>query len=473
MSQKKALIVVEGKADKRFLEEYIAHLGYSDFFEEIHSAGGWENWSTSAPALKEAEDNGLLTALIFDADANVSTRRSQLKRKLDEFGSTARIFLIPNDANSGCLEDLLVHLVPEPYQPVIDYWDNFIDALRGLKPPLVPSHNLSSSKAKFYSYDSLFREKGKKEKVAAEEFRRYKGVEHWDLDAPYLDPLKKFIEELLFGKKSSYSVMNKRKPYILLSFDIEEFDVPREHGVELPMEEQARISIAGTEAILDILKEHQVKATFFSTANFAQLAPAVITRLLNEGHELASHGYYHWTFETADLKRSKDALETQTGVTIRGYRQARMMPVAEQEVQRAGYTYNSSLNPTFIPGRYMHLSAPRTYFMKEGILQIPASVTPILRFPLFWLSCHNLPFGLYRWLCRRTLRHDGYLVVYFHPWEFYPLGDHPELKLPFIVRNNSGEGMKERLSKWISAFKEEGTTFVTFTEFTDSLNSLS
>ena len=166
---------------------------------------------------------------------------------------------------------------------------------------------------------------------------------------------------------------------ILLSFDIEEFDVPREHGVELPMEEQARISIAGTEAILDILKEHQVKATIFSTANFAQLAPAVITRLLNEGHELASHGYYHWTFETADLKRSKDALETQTGITIRGYRQARMMPVAEQEVQRAGYTYNSSLNPTFIPGRYMHLSAPRTYFMKEGILQIPASVTPILR----------------------------------------------------------------------------------------------
>ena len=33
--------------------------------------------------------------------------------------------------------------------------------------------------------------------------------------------------------------------------------------------------------------------------------------------------------------------------------------------------------------------------------------------------------------------------------------------------------MKERLSKWISAFKEEGSSFVTFTEFIDSLNSLS
>ena len=196
MSQKKALIVVEGKADKRFLEEYIAHLGYSDFFEKIHSAGGWENWSTSAPALKEAEDNGLLTALIFDADTNVSTRRSQLQSKLNEFGSKARIFLIPNDKNSGCLEDLLEHLVPRAYQPIIKCWDNFISALCELTPPLIPSYNLPSSKTKFYSYASLLRDE-KEEKVAAEGDRRYKDVKHWDLNAPYLDPLKKFIDGLI------------------------------------------------------------------------------------------------------------------------------------------------------------------------------------------------------------------------------------------------------------------------------------
>jgi len=116
----------------------------------------------------------------------------------------------------------------------------------------------------------------------------------------------------------------------------------------------------------------------------------------------------------------------------------------------------------------MHLSAPRTHFMKEGVLQIPASVTPLIRFPLFWLSCHNLPFGLYRWLCRRTLRHDGYLVTYFHPWEFYELNEHPELNLPFIVRNNSGRAMVDRLDRWISYFKQEGAEFITYSEFTDS-----
>ncbi len=147
--------------------------------------------------------------------------------------------------------------------------------------------------------------------------------------------------------------------HILLSFDIEEFDVPCEHGVDLPMEEQIRISVEGTHAILDVLKTHGVRATFFSTANFAQRAPEVIQRLIQEGHELASHGFYHSSFEVADLKKSKDALEAQTGQTIRGYRMARMMPVSEVEVAKAGYTYNTSLNPTFIPGRYMHLGTPR------------------------------------------------------------------------------------------------------------------
>lgn len=258
---------------------------------------------------------------------------------------------------------------------------------------------------------------------------------------------------------------------ILLSFDIEEFDVPMEHGVDLPLEEQIRISTIGTHRILDCLKSNHVRATFFCTANFALHSAEVMQRIMSEGHEVASHGYNHSTFEVADLKKSKDMLEELTGKKIRGYRQARMMPVSETEIYHAGYEYNSSLNPTFIPGRYMNLSTPRTYFMKENVLQIPASVTPWVRFPLFWLSCHNLPVGLYHWLCRRTLRHDGYIVTYFHPWEFYPLAEHPELKMPFIIRNNSGEEMVKRLDGWIKYFKKSGTRFITYSEFTDEKRS--
>ena len=43
---------------------------------------------------------------------------------------------------------------------------------------------------------------------------------------------------------------------ILLSFDTEEFDVPREHGVEYSLEEGMKVSIFGTNRILDTLKEN-------------------------------------------------------------------------------------------------------------------------------------------------------------------------------------------------------------------------
>ena len=252
---------------------------------------------------------------------------------------------------------------------------------------------------------------------------------------------------------------------ILLSFDIEEFDVPKEHNIDISLEEQIKVSAEGTLKILDCLKRNQVVATFFCTANFAIQSPNIISRIQAEGHEIASHGFYHSDFKTEDLILSKKKLEEITGTEIYGYRQARMMPVSEKAIYEAGYKYNSSLNPTFIPGRYMKLSVPRTSFMKEGVLQIPTSVTPFVRFPLFWLSCHNLPAKLYRWLCKLTHHHDGYFVTYFHPWEFYPLNDHPEWNLPYIIRNHSGEEMEKRLDAFIKYFKKENTKFVKFADY--------
>ena len=46
---------------------------------------------------------------------------------------------------------------------------------------------------------------------------------------------------------------------ILLSFDTEEFDVPREHGVDYTLQEGMAVSKVGTNRILDVLKENGVK----------------------------------------------------------------------------------------------------------------------------------------------------------------------------------------------------------------------
>ena len=257
---------------------------------------------------------------------------------------------------------------------------------------------------------------------------------------------------------------------ILLSFDTEEFDVPREHGVDYLLEEGMKVSVIGTNRILDVLKRNGVRATFFCTGNFAEHAPEVMKRIMDEGHEVACHGVDHWQPADTDFARSKEIVERVTGQTVYGYRQPRMFPVLESEIRRVGYRYNSSLNPAFIPGRYMHLTEPRTWFMKDGVMQIPASVTPWLRFPLFWLSLHNLPQWLYHWLTRRTLNHDGYFVTYFHPWEFYELKEHPELKMPFIIRNHSGQQMTERLDSLIKMLKVRSHEFITFNEFAEKVN---
>ena len=78
---------------------------------------------------------------------------------------------------------------------------------------------------------------------------------------------------------------------ILLSFDIEEFDMPFEYGLSLSWEEQIRISSEGCRKILNCLSRHEVKATFFCTARFAENAPELIREISESGHEIASHGY--------------------------------------------------------------------------------------------------------------------------------------------------------------------------------------
>ena len=152
-----------------------------------------------------------------------------------------------------------------------------------------------------------------------------------------------------------------------------------------------------------------------------------------------------------------------------GYRQPRMFPVKDCEIRRVGYAYNSSLNPAFIPGRYMNLNTPRTYFEKDGVVQIPASVTPTMRFPLFWLSLHNLPENIYHRMVRRTLKKDNYFTTYFHPWEFYELNNHPEFKIPFIIKRNSGQKMAQRLDHLIKMLKDRNHTFITYAEFVNSI----
>ncbi len=252
--------------------------------------------------------------------------------------------------------------------------------------------------------------------------------------------------------------------YILLSFDLEEFDIPQEYGQSIEESLQFSVSLAGSERVLALLQQLNIRATFFVTAHFARNHPDHV-RTIAQSHEIASHGFYHSAFEAADLARSKAVLEEITGKAVSGFRMARLQPVSDRAIAEAGYTYNSSMNPTYLPGRYNHLDKPRTAYFHRQTLQLPVSVTPWVRFPLFWLSFKNLPLPLYQWACRWTLYHDAYLSLYFHPWEFAEIG---RFQLPGYVKNNCGRNMVNRMGRYLTWLKTQGE-FVTCREFYDYL----
>jgi peptidoglycan/xylan/chitin deacetylase (PgdA/CDA1 family) len=256
---------------------------------------------------------------------------------------------------------------------------------------------------------------------------------------------------------------------ILLGFDVEEFDMPMEYGKTIPFDEQLAISTTGTLLILDLLKTTGIKATFFCTANYAINKPDIITKIVSDGHEIASHGYYHSDFKVEHLAQSKAKLEEIADTPVTGFRMARMMPVDETEIQKAGYVYNSSLNPTFIPGRYNHLKKPRAWFFEHNVLQIPASVSPLVRFPLFWLTFHNVSLSIIKWMAAAAHRKDGYLNLYFHPWEFTDLKQPERFGFPNYVSKNSGDAFVKRIKSFIVWAQSKGYEFARTGDFAEGI----
>lgn len=256
------------------------------------------------------------------------------------------------------------------------------------------------------------------------------------------------------------------KRRILFTVDVEEFDTAVEFGHNIPLSEQVAVSTRGLRLLAERFDVVDARTTLFTTANYALHEPELIRNLARK-HEIASHGYYHTTFDPADLLTSRLALEKLLDLPILGFRRARMGFVDPKDVYQAGYQYNSSLHPTWLPGRYNHWGEPRHPFREMGVWQIPASVTPTLRLPLFWLSLKNFPFAFYKQLCRQTLEADGFLNLYVHPWEFTDLSAYE--KIPAYVRRHSCDALLDRVEALLRYLKPMGE-FSTMGEFTKQLN---
>jgi polysaccharide deacetylase family protein (PEP-CTERM system associated) len=190
--------------------------------------------------------------------------------------------------------------------------------------------------------------------------------------------------------------------------------------------------------ILDLFDRRGVKATFFVLGWMAERYPAMVRRLTDNGHEVASHGYEHVRVVNQtpdafreDVRRTRALLEDTTGVPVLGYRAAsysigRDNLWALDELQESGYRYSSSIYP-IRHDLYGMPEAPRFAFRHgsdSGLLEVPVTTVEIGRrkFPCGGGGYFRLfPYALSRWALNRVNRHDGQSAVfYFHPWEIDP-----------------------------------------------------
>ncbi len=192
------------------------------------------------------------------------------------------------------------------------------------------------------------------------------------------------------------------------------------------------------DSILAMFDDHGVKATFFTLGWIAERYPDIVRRIVDNGHELASHGMSHSrvsdqspTEFADDVRTARILLEDIGGCRVRGYR-APSFSIGEKNLWaletlvEAGYKYSSSIYPI----RHDHYgmpSAPRFVFSpvkQQDFLEMPVTTVVIMgrKIPCGGGGYFRLlPYALSRFAMRRVNQKDGKpCIFYFHPWEIDP-----------------------------------------------------
>jgi polysaccharide deacetylase family protein (PEP-CTERM system associated) len=189
-----------------------------------------------------------------------------------------------------------------------------------------------------------------------------------------------------------------------------------------------------TDAVIALFAETGVKATFFTLGWVANRYPALIRRIVDAGHEIASHGWDHARVFTmtpaefkADLERTRETLENASGRPVTGYRAPsfsidKRTPWAHEVLAEAGYRYSSSVAPVK-HDHYGWPEAPRFAFQPvagSGLIELPVTTAIFAGRTLaaggggfFRL----LPYRFSSWAIRQVNAVHQPATFYFHPWE--------------------------------------------------------
>lgn len=251
-----------------------------------------------------------------------------------------------------------------------------------------------------------------------------------------------------------------------MTIDVEDYFQVSAFAPHIPRDSWPSLSCrveGNIDRILALLDESGVKATFFTLGWIAERYPAMVRCIVENGHELASHGYAHLRASDQkadefleDVTRSMALLEDIGGQKVLGYR-APSFSIGSKNLWaldlllQAGYRYSSSIYP-IQHDHYGMPDAPRFAFYprgKDGLLELPVTTVRLLQRNLpaggggyfrFW------PYPVSRWFLQRVNKHDMQPgIFYFHPWELDP--GQPR---------QDGISMKTRFRHYLNLHRMEG-----------------
>lgn len=245
----------------------------------------------------------------------------------------------------------------------------------------------------------------------------------------------------------------QRKLRHVLSFDVEEhFQVAAFWSAARRREWNQLASRVerNTRKVTELLSEHSTKATFFVLGWVAERYPEMVRNLVQQGHEIASHGYGHELVHTQtpaqfreDVRHSKRILEDLTGRQVMGYRAPSfsITPRTQWAISiliEEGYRYDSSIYNRFrgAKGSTVDVAGPYQLETEAGTIWevSPSTMNACgLQLPVAGGGYFRLlPYAASKMFLKRLEKQGAQLVMYFHPWELDP--DQPRMDGPLLSK---------------------------------------